>query len=311
MHLSGALALSATLDRATLLDNGQTVIRHLRNPGRKSDTLVVTFAEMLMNDPSQPGFGEQFLLKAGYDLVIVQKRSENWYQDLKVTDFHSAVSGIAAGYGDVVCYGISMGAFAALYFGGAINASILALSPLCSIHPRYPQLGGQDYRKHVVATQCDLADAPKSQQPVFVIFDPRLRVDTLYMRAEVIPAFPNATIALAPGAGHPVGRCLNSMGLLRPLVLDFIQDRRTPDIAAALRPHRANSAIWLTNLGERCARRKRFSTALSLYEKALSMTSDPAPIIAKREALLKKMRASAPAQHSPSGNRHQVGSAAG
>lgn len=295
MQFSGTLALPATLDRVTLLDNGQTVIRHLRNPGRKSDTLVVTFAEMLMNDPSQPGFGEQFLLKAGYDLVIVQKRSENWYQDLKVEDFSSAVSGIAAEYSDVVCYGISMGAFAALYFGGAVNASILALSPLCSIHPRYPQLGGREYRKHVVATQCDLAHAPKSQQPVFIVFDQRLQLDAFYMRSEVMPAFPKATIAVAPGAGHPVSRCLNGMGLLRPLVLDFIRERRTPNLAAALRPHRANSTIWLTNLGERCARRKRFTTALSLYEKAIGLAPDPAPIIAKREALV-KMRALATAQ---------------
>ncbi|WP_439498979.1 hypothetical protein [Bosea sp. (in: a-proteobacteria)] len=298
MHPSKPLTLPAALDRVTLLDNGQTVIRHIRNPGRKSDTLVVTFAEMLMNDPSKAGFGEDFLLKAGYDLIIVQKRSENWYQDLKVEDFSSAVSGIAAEYSDVVCYGISMGAFAALYFGGAINASILALSPLCSIHPRYPQLGGREYRKHVVATQCDLAQAPKSQQPVFIVFDQRLQLDAFYMGSEVVPAFPNATIAAAPGAGHPVSRCLNGMGLLRPLVLDFIQDRRTPNIAAALRPKRASSTIWLTNLGDRCARRKRFTAALSLYEKAIGLAPDPAATIAKRDALI-KARESAQG-HSPS-----------
>ena len=290
MQISHSLAHPPTPDRVTLLDNGQTIIRHLRNPGRKSDTLVVTFAEMLMNDPSKAGFGEQFLLKAGYDLVIVQKRSESWYQDLKVEDFAGAVSGIAAQYRDVTCYGISMGAFAALYFGGSIDASILALSPLCSIHPRYPQLGGQEYRKHVIATQCDLAGVPKSRQPVFIVFDPRLHLDALYMRAEVMPAFPDATIAIAPGAGHPVSRCLNGTGLLGPLVLGFLQDRRTPDIAAALRPHRASSAFWLANLADRCTRRARFSTAMSLYEKAIDLASDPAFFIAKRDALMKKRK---------------------
>lgn len=299
------------LDRVTLLDNGQTVIRHLRNPGRKSDTLVVTFAEMLMNDPSKPGFGEHFLLKAGYDIVLVQKRSENWYQDLKVEDFANAVSGVAAGYDSTVCYGLSMGAFAALYFGGAIDASILALSPLCSIHPRYPQLGGHEFRKQVIATQCDLADAPKSRQPVFIVFDPRIRQDALYMRAEVVPAFPDATIAVAPGAGHPVGRCLNGMGLLSPLVLGFIHDRQMPDVAAAMRPHRASSAIWLANLGDRCARRKRFATALSLYDKAIGLAPDPAPIIAKRDSTLAKAGASLPPHRRQPDGGSLAGNAAG
>jgi len=288
MQISVSPTAPETLERLTLLDNGQTVIRHLRNPARTKDTLVVTFAEMLMNDPSAAGFGEKFFLKAGYDLVIVQKRSESWYQDLKVEDFARVVSGIAAQYRDVACYGISMGAFAALYFGGSINASILALSPLCSIHPRYPQLGGQDYRKQVTATQCDLADAPRSAKPVFIVFDPRLPLDALYMREEVIPAFPNATIARAPGAGHPVSRCLNGIGLLGPLVLDFIESQRMPDIAAALRPKRANSSFWLANLGERCARRTRFDTALSLYDKAIGLASDPAFFVAKRDALIRR-----------------------
>ncbi|KRE18026.1 hypothetical protein ASE63_02235 [Bosea sp. Root381] len=272
----------------TLLDNGQTVIRHLRNPARTRDTLVVTFAEMLMNDPSAAGFGEKFFLKAGYDLVIVQKRSESWYQDLKVAEFRDSVSGIAAQYRDVACYGISMGAFAALYFGGSIDASILALSPLCSIHPRFPQLGAQEYRAQLTATQCDLADAPKSEKPVFIVFDPRVHLDALYMREEIIPAFPDATIALAPGAGHPVSRCLNGMGLLGPLVLDFVQDRRTPNIAAALRPKRANSPFWLANLADRCARRSRFDTALSLCDKAIGLASDPAFFAAKRDAVVRR-----------------------
>merc|ERR1712192_20010 len=113
-------------------------MRHLRNANRQSDRLVVTFAEMMMNDPSKPGFAQDFLIKNGYDVVTVQKRSETWYQDLSVDYFRRVILRISGEYSGICCYGISMGAFASLYFGGSIDASIIAISPLCSIHPLYP-----------------------------------------------------------------------------------------------------------------------------------------------------------------------------
>lgn len=278
------------INRVTLLDNGQTVIRYIRNPRRTSDKLVVTFAEMLVNDLSKPGFGEGFLMKAGYDLIIVQKRSDIWYQDLGLEDFSKAVSSISAGYSKVVCYGASMGAFAALYFGGSVNAAILAVAPLCSIDPRYPEfrVPGHINRvtKHVVATQYDLADAPKADGPVFIVSDPLMKLDALYMRREVLPAFPNATVALAPGAGHPGTVPLNNMGILQPLVLKFIEHGHTSNVAAEMRAVRARSWVWLMSFAEQCVWRRRFTAASWLFSRAIGVAPDPAPVIAKRDALM-------------------------
>lgn len=270
----------------TIMDNNQTIMRHIRNPKRTSDKLVITFDEMMANDPSKPGFGESFLLKAGYDLIVVQKRSDIWYQDLGVADFSEAVSRVSAGYSDLVCYGVSMGAFAGLYFGGAVNAAILALAPLCSIDPRYPDLRPPKPLDQVPATQYDLADAPKSDKPVFIISDPLMRRDSLYMRKEVLPAFPKAMVALAPGIGHPGAVPLNNMGLLQPLVLKFIKQGEVSNVAADMRTVRGKSWVWLMSIGEQCVWRKRFTMACRLFDKAIGLAPDPAPVIAKRNALI-------------------------
>lgn len=65
--------------RQDLFSNGRTFIRHVWTPGRPQATVVVTFAEMHMNDPDKPGFSEEFLSRNGYDMVVVQKNAESWY----------------------------------------------------------------------------------------------------------------------------------------------------------------------------------------------------------------------------------------
>lgn len=286
--------MTTVINRVTLLDNGQSVIRYIRSPERTSDTLVVTFAEMLVNDLSKPGFGEGFLLKSGYDLVVVQKRSDIWYQDLGLEVFSKTVSSISAGYSKVACYGSSMGAFAALYFGGSVDASIIAVAPLCSIDPRYPELRVPGYinrvTKNVVATQYDLADVPKADRPVFIVSDPLMKLDAFYMRKEVLPAFPNATVALAPGAGHPGTVPLNNMGILQPLVLKFIEHGHTSNVAAEMRAVRAKSWVWLMSFAEQCVWRKRITTASWIFSRAIGMAPDPALVIAKRDALIPKQQ---------------------
>ena len=274
--------------RTVIYDNGRTIIRHVRNRKRTRNVLVITFAEMLVNDPEKPGFAQDFLLKNGYDVIAVQKNSESWYQDLNPDHFRRAIMRVSQSYDGLVCYGISMGAFAALYFGGYVNASIIAISPLCSIHPLYPALGAHEHRRNVLATQVDFQDIPKTTGRVCVIYDPLSPSDRLYIRNEVMPAFPGAQYFLAPGSGHPSSACLNAMGLLRPTVLDFLEGEDISGFRSNAREKRAGCALYFSHMADHCLRRKRPDLALSMVTKALELSPDSEPLQEKIHKILAK-----------------------
>jgi hypothetical protein len=277
-----------------LLDNGHSLIRHHRTSRQASRVLAVTFDEMFLNDLDKPGFGQDFLLKSGHDVVTVRKRKELWYQDLSVETFRAAVAPVASSYDRVVTYGVSMGGFAALLFAGAIDASALALSPRVSILPNLPATAAAPRRGTVPLRHIHLADAPKGSGTMLVVYDPLTRLDQAYLEAEVLPAFPEARIVPVPRGGHPVSQALSQMGLLSALVLAFLEHGTIP-ARHFERPHRACSAVYLANLAIHCGRSGHPALGLRLFDRALAVA--PAwqrPRIEERRAALEARQARLP-----------------
>jgi hypothetical protein len=252
-----------------LLDNGLTVIRHTYRPGTDKKILVVTFSEMRLNDPSEPGFGEWFLTSRGLDGVYVQKRSENWYQDLDIGSFTMAVKPVRDQYRRTVCYGISMGAYASLMYGGNINADILAISPLVSIHPDFPELGGEEFRGKIQFNHIRMSEAATGSGTYYILYDPTLFSDKIYVSKEVMPFFSTENIQTVPYAGHPALQSLIQMGLSQKVVGDFIEHGVVTNVRALMRERRLLSSRYLENLADACASRRRPCLALRLYESAL------------------------------------------
>lgn len=282
--------------RETIFDNGRTVMRHLRNKARRTDTLVITFAEMMMNDPSKPGFAQDFLIKNGFDVITVQKMSESWYQDLKISHFQRAVSRLSPGYSNLCCYGISMGAFASLYFGGSVDASIIAISPLCSIHPLYPKLGAHDHRKTVLATQVDLGETITGQGSTLILYDPLSRSDRLYIENEVRPSFPRACYVLAPGTGHPSSASLKEMGLLQRTVLETIESGPSNKLRCEIRRSRPTSPSYLIRMAEYSLRRRRAAQATKLVKKAKKTAPHSEQVMERCENILRQIETRAAKQ---------------
>jgi hypothetical protein len=277
-----------------LLDNGHSLIRHHRAPQGAGGVLAVTFAEMFLNDPDKPGFGQEFLLKSGFDVVTVQKRKELWYQDLPVETFRAAVAPVARDYARVVTYGVSMGGFAALLFAGSLDACALALSPRVSILPHLPPTEAAPRRGTVPLLHIHLKDAPRGRGTMLVIYDPWTRLDQFYLDQEVLPAFPEARIVPVPWAGHPVSRALGEMGLLPSLVRGFVAHGVVP-ARHFERPHRARSAVYLANLGGHCGRHGHPALGLRLFDRAIALAEPWArPRLEERRAALAARRGRRP-----------------
>lgn len=83
------------------------------------------------------GFAESFLGESRIDGVHLLTRDNDWYQYADFLDVCARVRALTEGYDRVIAYGSSMGAYAAIRFGGLVGAdTALALSPQFSIDPR-------------------------------------------------------------------------------------------------------------------------------------------------------------------------------
>lgn len=261
-----------------VFDNGQSLIRWRRAGHDRSRAVVITFDYVGQNNPDEPGFGEVFLAAEGYDLVTVRKRGDNWYQDLSVAEFRDAVSPLVAPYARVFAYGMSMGAYAALYFAEAAGAVAIALSPRISIHPDYARFAAAEIPYRVALRHGSLAEAAggPSPRPHLIVYDPCDTLDSSYVEQEVRPAFPGATYLRLPHSGHPTLHMLLELVRLKELVIGALEGRPAPATRALTRGVKGRSPTYLQTLALACMARGREHAAIRLCERAITLAPERA-----------------------------------
>lgn len=214
-------------------DDYQITFHAAQSPAKQ--TLIITFGGLpagLLNG----GFGTDFCLTYGYDTIYTAQRINTQYQGLSLEEFKAAVAPKAAEYKNVVCYGPSLGGYAALYFGGSINARIIAAGPRL---PAWPHLGGRS-SADLKVNHIPLHDTPKSEHIPVVVFDPMVAIDKNSIETIVEAAYPTITKVEVPFAGHPVLVSLSKARVLRPLMLNLFD---TGEVIDFERPGEG-SAIW-------------------------------------------------------------------
>lgn len=226
---------------------------------RDTAPLVITFG----GQPSglgAAGFGTGWCLQLGWDTIYVAQRHGSQYQGLSIEAFSDAVRQVCEGR-DVVCYGSSLGGYAALYYAGAVNARVLAASPML---PAWPPLA----RRHDMIPICHhpLATVPRSVHSPILLYDPMVVADRKIVDEMIAPVYPEARHAILPFAGHTTLQTLNSAGLLKDFVLAAIaEDRVLP-----LDFDRSNDPIFHFQKGRHLAAldpeaaRRHFETSLTL-----------------------------------------------
>lgn len=189
------------------------VVHHRAGP-EPSERLVVTFAPKSDNFRNE-GFGTRFALSRGHDTIYVAQTRFAWHQGIGHEELAAQVLPVAAGR-EIVAYGNSAGAYAALYFGGALNARILAVAPRNDIHPliTVSQSATRDRFVH----HADLTALPVSAHAPIVIFDPHQGKDSRLVYRWAVPAYPEAVLHPVFGAGHNVIGCLQGKRMLGHIV---------------------------------------------------------------------------------------------
>lgn len=189
----------------------------------RSAMTVITFAG-LPNDLADKGFGTDYCLKNGWDTIYVSQRRGTEFQGLSREDFLAAVAPETEGR-QVVCYGSSLGGHAAFYYGGGLDARIIAAAPV------FPALTKKWLRNatDIEILHAPLTRVPRSSKPPFVIYDPLQALDKRYVDQEIRPAYPD-TLRLHEYVlgGHMVLDTLKRTGQLSFVTRLIEADEMTP-----------------------------------------------------------------------------------
>lgn len=182
-----------------------------------SEHLIVTFAPKSDNFGDE-GFGTRFALKQGHDTVYVAQTRFAWHQAIDHEDLAALILPVAAGRG-IVAYGTSAGGYAALYFGGALDARIMAFSPRNDIHPLISvseKLTREKFRHRPA-----LDEVPKSRHRPVCLFDPHQSKDSRLVHQWAAVAYPDALLHPVFGTGHNTIGALQRRGVLSPMAKAF------------------------------------------------------------------------------------------
>lgn len=209
-----------------------TVNRAGEAPSRQ---VVITFGGQ-PSDLEAEGFGTVFLRRQGIDSIHVAQAHGTQYQGLSLDTFRDRVAPLVAGYEDVLTYGSSLGGYAALYYGGVVNARIIAAAPM---FPAWPPLRNRAFAGFTV-THADLWEVPRSRHAPAVILDPAKAADVRVLDEMVRRSYPDLRSVEVPFGGHQVLIALERARLLKPLILGLIERDEVTDFA----PPAEGTAIW-------------------------------------------------------------------
>jgi len=213
-HSRGSITLADTAEfRLTL--------HHPENPC--PDHLVITFG----GEPSglaDHGFGTAFCLRQGWSTIYVAQRNASQYQGLSLEVFGETVAKYCQGK-DVICYGSSLGGYAAIYYGGAISARIIAAAPL---FPAWIRPKSATY-SDILITHAALSTCPVSVHRPVILYDPMRRAESRMVDEMILPVYPAARLETMPFGGHEVLQTLARMGQLKEVITTLIREDRVID----------------------------------------------------------------------------------
>jgi hypothetical protein len=194
-----------------------------------TDVMFITFGTAPTTITSTP-FGQDFLLKQGFDLIYVAQAVRTQYQGLSIEAFYEAVKAVIPNK-RVFTYGSSLGGYCAIYFAGCIDATAISAgcrNPCDPCLKKYPNIdvGPHQFEPY---HHRPMKDNPISSKPPFVLFDPTYKVDVTMFEEQILPAYPNAHVWKIPHASHPSLHLLLELGVLKDFVLTIVRENRFID----------------------------------------------------------------------------------
>jgi hypothetical protein len=209
----------------TLQCNGYFADVHLTN----SKKIVVTFESggFVKDGAShREAWGGGYFRHKDISYIGIKPTSNNWYVSPPLEDFLNSLKFILEQYEDVLTYGSSMGAFAALTYADHLGATkVIALCPQSSRHPVIcpweRPLSKDVARLDVNNKFTDAVGNYANAKSVYIFADFYFQRDRLHAQRL---AGPNVIMINTPFIEHGTPMYLNPLGLLMDIPMAVLDD---------------------------------------------------------------------------------------
>jgi hypothetical protein len=241
---------------------------------RRSEWLVITFTERCNSELEGLGFGGDFLLRQGFDLLAVKNAIDDWYIELGREELHALNEAIRS-YECRASYGSSMGAFAAIKFAKALGvARALGISPILDIQFDWDT-------RHVADLALMRASRNWIEGDMFthedvspgttyhVAFDPLCGADARHAR-RLVEMVDQCTLLTVRLGGHPVGPTMRDAGVLASFVKQAITENSIHGISVDIE----KNGRYLSNLARYLFERNKIRSALVVTRRALEVAPE-------------------------------------
>lgn len=258
---------------------------------KEGSTLVYSFQNRA-GDPGldRQGFGETLFRSENTPVIFVNCISNHWWQYPEMLDVLDFVYRRTGNFDETVCYGSSMGAYAALRFSSFVGATrAVAIAPQFSPRPAVVPLE-RTYEKDIAGVNFINEDIclPTSKSMNYIVYDQLLKVDQEHARLYQQLA-PMLHVKM-PGSGHPPLRLLADQGSIRDTTMSLIHGRFSlTDFIIRQRGLRRGTFRYWEQMGFRISERGRHHQASRFMEAAAGVIAshhDEAIALALRFALI-------------------------
>lgn len=190
-----------------------------------AETTFVVFNGTKSTKKSMP-FGLSFLLSRECNVIACLQDNDTQYQSLSFEDFRTAVLPYVEGK-KVICYGGSLGGYCAIYYAGAINASVIAAAPRNSAHPDLvKKKKGKSRFLPSLYKHKSIGENELTRRDVAIILDPYHLADVAFYRKYIRPFYKGSIKLIEiPHAGHEVLYYLRDTRQLTGLIFSFVDEK--------------------------------------------------------------------------------------
>jgi len=275
-HSGGNLSANSSIKKKLppkkirIYDNGKTVGELTSSNG---DKLAITFQPYGGLGYDVKGFGENYLISLGYDVLCFKTISNNWYQDVSKNDLSKHVGLLAKNYSFCIGYGSSMGAYAALYFSEVLNLNtVIAFSPQFSIDRKLVSFENR-WENEANSLQFNHQELLGNKEvKVITIYDPFDKLDKKHASL-IRKKFPTGKDIRLPFTGHPPLISLNESEQLRTFV-EALLENKSIDFFKCRKLIREKSGEYSKNILQYCIEKKPNLTAKVFNILAQTRSSD-------------------------------------
>jgi uncharacterized protein HemY len=241
-------------------------------PDAAAPLTLVTFADLTFRPDGDTIWGQEPATKLGLPAIGFVAKRENWFPAASMQRAAPAVRALL-GQGPALCYGYSMGGYAALKYARLLGVSrALGVCPQASISPadlpedrRFHKY--HDRRLHA-GMRLTAAEAPEFG---VMMSDPYHPEDN--MNAHMLAGDGGIHWLRTPFVGHAAIWLLTETAFLQR-VIGFIQQADMPGLAAALRARRRDNVHWFFWVAQHAFLRNKPALANRLWNRAEELGLD-------------------------------------